>query len=235
MITEEAHHMFVGETGVDRMVARSAELMKQDPNGDVRAQGGIDLPTIQKYINLWFTLSLDLFGGEISSNAAEFFASGLKGRYKEDQYDEHKALDGIYKMSVPKDGRVATEEVPLRNAMNEVLRDNYVEDCQRAIDKWNRTIAKQGVDFQLRLPSRRFHRYIGIYAGIPFDTDGNVIDKSEWDRRRDEWLPAAADREYVQRLMSPVHERGKIAHWIAPPSKGINGQPFDFEYVKRTA
>src|SRR5437773_8667677 len=74
MLTEEAHHMFVGETGVGRVVKRAAELMKQDPNGDVRRHGGLDLPTIQKYLNLWFTLSLDLFGGEISSNAADAYA-----------------------------------------------------------------------------------------------------------------------------------------------------------------
>ena len=85
MLTEEAHHMFVGETGVERIVQRTAELMKQDPNGDARAQGGIPLDVIQKYLNLWFALSLDLFGGEISTNAASFFAAGLKGRYKEDE------------------------------------------------------------------------------------------------------------------------------------------------------
>jgi len=75
MLTEEAHHMFVGETGVGRVVQRSCELMKEDPNQDPRALGGIDLPTIQKYLNLWYTLSLDLFGGEVSSNAADAFAA----------------------------------------------------------------------------------------------------------------------------------------------------------------
>ena len=45
MLTEEAHHMFVGETGVQRVVKRACELMKSQPGGDVRAQGGVDLPT----------------------------------------------------------------------------------------------------------------------------------------------------------------------------------------------
>jgi benzoyl-CoA 2,3-dioxygenase component B len=235
MLTEEAHHMFVGETGVDRIVARSAELMKADPNGDVRAQGGVDLATIQKYINLWFTLSLDLFGGEISSNAADFFASGVKGRYKEqDRHEEHRALDGVYPMDVVKDGKLAKEEVPLRTAMNEVLRDCYVEDCQRAVDKWNRTIAKAGLTFTLKLPSRRFHRHIGIYStGLWFDPEGNPLSQADYDRRKDEWIPGAADSTYVKSLMHAVVERGKIAQWIAPPSKGINGQTFDFEYVRR--
>ena len=83
MLTEEAHHMFVGESGVERIVQRTAELMQQDENEDVTRQGGIPLDMVQRYLNLWFALSLDLFGGEISSNAASFFADGLKGRYKE--------------------------------------------------------------------------------------------------------------------------------------------------------
>ncbi len=237
MLTEEAHHMFVGETGVDRIVARSAELMKTDPNGDARAQGALDLATIQKYINLWFTLSLDLFGGEISSNAADFFASGIKGRYKEqDRHTDHKALEGVYAIELLKDGKIVKEEVALRTAMNEVLRDCYVEDCQRAVDKWNRTIVKQGVTgVTLRLPSRRFHRHIGIYAGQWFDPDGNPLSQAEYDAKKHQWIPGPADATFVQGLMHAVTERGKIAQWIAPPSKGINGQPFDFEYVRHQA
>src|SRR5687767_8120698 len=140
MLTEEAHHMFVGETGVERIVQRSAELMKADPNEDVRAQGGIPLDTIQRYLNLWYALSLDLFGGEISSNAASFFAAGLKGRYREERYDDHAALGVHYAMPVVKEGRLAEEEVPLRTAMNEVLRDAYVDDCQRGVDRWNKRL-----------------------------------------------------------------------------------------------
>src|SRR6516162_8572436 len=101
MLTEEAHHMFVGETGVLRIVDRTAAVMaehKKDHPDDVRKLGVIDLPTMQRYLNLWYSLSLDLFGGEISSNAASFFASGLKGRAKEDQFEDHRALAGSYSM-----------------------------------------------------------------------------------------------------------------------------------------
>src|SRR5713101_3547905 len=161
MLTEEAHHMFVGETGVERIVARTAELMKADPSGDVMRQGGLPLDMIQRYLNLWFALSLDLFGGEISSNAASFFADGLKGRYKEDSYQEHQALDQHYRMTVPRDGAVTEEDVPLRNAMNEVLRDAYVEDCQRGVDRWNKHLERAGIAVRLRLPSKRFYRHIG--------------------------------------------------------------------------
>ncbi len=176
--------MFVGETGVERVVQRTAELMKQDPNGDARAQGGIPLDMIQKYLNLWFALSLDLFGGEISSNAASFFAAGLKGRDKEESYEDHLALDQHYRMAVPKDGAVVEEDVPLRNAMNEVLRDAYVEDCQRGVDRWNKRLAEAGLSERLRLPSKRFYRHIGLYADLPFDPDGRLLTREEWDQRQ---------------------------------------------------
>ncbi len=236
MLTEEAHHMFVGETGIDRMVARTAELMKSgDASKDgVRKQGGIDIETLQKYLNLWFSLSEDLFGGEISSNAADFFAAGLKGRYKEDKYDEHRVLDGQYRMTVVEDGKLAEKDIPLRTAMNEVLRDNYVEDCQRAVDKWNRTLERAGVasEVRFRLPHRRFHRHQGIYSSHSFDVDGNLISAEEFEKRKDAWLPSASDVAYIESLMTAVHEPGKIAGWIAPPTRGINGQAFEFEYVR---
>jgi benzoyl-CoA 2,3-epoxidase subunit B len=232
MLTEEAHHMFVGESGVERIVERAVELMKQDPNGDVRAQGGIDLPTVQRYLNLWFALSLDLFGGEISSNAAAFFASGLKGRYHEERFADHTALRDTYALPVVKDGAVVEDTVPMRNAMNEVLRDAYTEDCQRAVDRWNRRLEAAGVPDRLYLPSKRFFRQIGLYAGLPFDPEGRLLAREEWKRRRDDWLPNAADREYIAALMHPVHERGKIAQWIAPPARGVKGLPFDYEYVR---
>src|SRR6266478_3426065 len=162
MLTEEAHHMFVGETGVERMVQRTAELTKLDPNGDVRTQGGLPLDVIQKHLNLWFALSLDLFGGEISSNAASFFAAGLKGRYNEERYEDHLALGQPYRMTVVREGRVVEEEVPLRTAMNEVLRDAYVEDCQRGVDRWNKILRGAGIGDRLKLPNRCFHRKIGI-------------------------------------------------------------------------
>jgi len=224
--------MFVGESGVERIVQRTAELMQQDMNEDAAAQGGIPLDVIQRYLNLWFALSLDLFGGEISSNAASFFADGLKGRYREDGYEEHRALDRHYRMPVPKDGAVVEEDVPLRNAMNEVLRDAYVEDCQRGVDRWNKHLERAGLPARLRLPSKRFYRHIGLYAGMPFDTDGRLLDRSEWDRRQGEWLPAENDRAYVATLQKAVRDPAQIANWIARPARGIKGLPFEYEYVR---
>jgi benzoyl-CoA 2,3-dioxygenase component B len=232
MLTEEAHHMFVGETGVERIVQRTAELMKQDGNEDAQARGGIPLDMIQRYLNLWFALSLDLFGGEISSNAASFFAAGLKGRYKEDTHADHLALDQFYRMSVPREGSVVEEEVPLRTAMNEVLRDAYVDDCQRGVDRWNKRLEEAGLSFRFRLPSKRFYRHIGLYADLPFDPEGRPLSREDWDRRRGEWLPSENDRAYVAALQKQVREPGQIANWIGKPPRGIKGLPFEYEYVR---
>jgi benzoyl-CoA 2,3-epoxidase subunit B len=236
MLTEEAHHMFVGETGVGRVVDRTLELMKKNKNGDARAEGGIDLPTMQKYVNLWYSVSLDLFGGEISSNAASYFASGLKARAKEDRYDDHVALEGTMAFDVPRADKSGfdRQDVPLRNAMNEVLRGEYVEDSQRGIDKWNKQIEAAGVDFRITLPSTRFHRAGGIYAGMHFDPQGNPVSDADWEKRKGEWLPTEADDAYISSLMTePIYEPGKMANWIAAPKHGIKGRPVEFEYVRR--
>jgi benzoyl-CoA 2,3-dioxygenase component B len=233
MLTEEAHHMFVGETGVGRVVQRSVELTKESKNGDPRELGGIDLPTLQKYLNLWYSLSLDLFGGEVSTNAANFFGAGLKGRAKEEKYEDHLVIEGMRVMDVVENGKVLSKEVPLRNAMNEVLRDSYVEDCQRGVDRWNKIIEAGGLSDRLVLPSRRFHRAQGVFAGMPFDPSGTLLSQDEWERRKDEWLPSASDRAYVKSLQqSPIYKPGQMANWIAAPPKGINGQPLDFVYVR---
>ncbi|MFN7130475.1 MAG: benzoyl-CoA 2,3-epoxidase subunit BoxB [Myxococcales bacterium] len=237
MLTEEAHHMFVGETGVRRVVQRSCELTKQSKSGDPRELGGIDIPTIQKYLNLWYSLSLELFGSEVSTNAANYFGAGLKGRAKEEQFEDHVALNGVYTMELPdENGRLATKEIPLRSAMNEVLRDGYVEDCQRAVDQWNRTLESNGISYKLKLPSRRFHRHQGVFAGSHYDPEGRPLSKDEWEARKDQWIPSEADKAYVKSLQArPVYKPGEMANWIAPPTKGINGQPQDFVYVRTEA
>jgi len=233
MLTEEAHHMFVGETGVGRIVQRTCELMRAHRTDDVRAHGGIDLPTIQKYINFHFSVSLDLFGSEISTNAANFYTLGLKGRFEETKKDDdHRLKDATYPVADLDGERVAMCEQPALVALNERLRDDYVVDCARGVARWNQVIARAGVDLELTLPHRAFHRAIGCFGDVRVSPEGRVISQAEWDARRDDWLPTKADETYVGSLMRPVTERGKLANWIAPPARGINGQPMDFEYVR---
>jgi benzoyl-CoA 2,3-dioxygenase component B len=233
MLTEEAHHMFVGETGVQRVVERTAAHMRDQKDVEPRSVGLIDLPMVQRYVNYWFSISLDLFGSEISSNAAQYFASGLKGRAHEDRYEDHVALEGGLDMLVPKDGVLVQDSIPMRNAMNEVLRASYIDDCQRGVDKWNKTIAEFGVPFEVTLPSSRFNRQVGLYAGLHFAPDGGALSADDWAAKSGDWLPSDADRAYLASIMSrAVLDPGKMAHWIAAPHKGIKGKPVEFEYVR---
>ncbi len=234
MLTEEAHHMFVGETGVGRVVRRTLEVMKAlgtDDPAAVRAQGAIDLPTIQRYLNFWFSSSLDLFGSEVSSNAAASFANGIKGRPDETQYDEHVCSDATFEVDTPQ----GAETVGLRNAMNEVMRGAYVKDCEIGVKRWNALARRTGIDFELTLPSPRFRRSIGAWADQPVDPAGRPIGREEYQRRLSDWLPTEADRAFVRSLMQRVVAPGKMAGWIAPPDRGINSLPVDYEYVKLAA
>lgn len=224
--------MFVGQTGVGRVIQKTCEILRAHPDRDVRDFGAIPLETIQRYVNFWASSSTDLYGAEISSNSANFFRSGLKGRAYEERYEDHLALEGVYDFENLVDGKLSTEQVPLRNAMNEVLRDEYVKDNLKGIEYWNRICEKQGVAFRFALPHRRFHRKIGVYAGAHFSVDGDPLTAAEWERRQFEWLPSPAERAYVQSLMKPVREPGRFADWIAPPLRGIDSQPVEFEYVK---
>ena len=234
MLTEEAHHMFVGETGIARILERTCQLMQQAGfSEDVRKVGGIDIPMIQKHLNQWFSLSLDLHGSEVSSNAASYFANGLKGRAKEDTFDEHVVKNACYNMEFFEDGRAVTREVLMRNAMNEVLRDWYVGDCAAGVVRWNRILESHGMSDRLVLPDRKFHRGIGMYSGFHFDPNGVPLSAEQWEQRKYDWLPSAKDTEYLLSIMDkPVFEPGKFANYIAPPRRGINQQPIDFEYVR---
>jgi benzoyl-CoA 2,3-dioxygenase component B len=231
MLTEEAHHMFVGETGISRVVKRSLEVMKElgsDDPAKVRAQGAIDLPTLQRYLNFWCSSSLDLFGSEISSNSAANFASGMKGRPDETQYEDHVLRDKNIKLITP-DGE---QDVPMLNALNEVMRESYLKDCEIGLKRWNRMIERAGHALRLTLPSSRFRRSIGPWAGLPVSPEGKQIPKEEYEKQLYGWIPSDADRAFIHSLMHRVMEPGKMAAWIAPPERGINNLPVEYEYVK---
>ena len=234
MLTEEAHHMFVGESGIARIIQRACEIMREQKSDDVRAFGGIDLPTIQKYLNFHFSVSCDLFGQEISTNAANYYSMGLKGRFEETRLgDDHVLADAVYRVAEIVDSSIRLVDVPALTALNERLRDDYIADCTKGVERWNKVIEKYGIDFKFKLPHRAFHRAIGAFADIKASPDGTIIGEAEWTNRRLAWLPSDEDRAYVQSLMTAaVTAPGKMANWIAPPARGINNQPVDFAYVR---
>lgn len=226
--------MFVGETGIGRVVKRTLEVMKElgtDDPGKIRAAGAVDLPLLQKYLNFWCSSSLDLFGSEISSNAAANFASGLKGRPDESQYEDHVLREVQLKLDTPE----GAKDVPMLNALNEVMRESYLKDCEIGLKRWNRLIERAGHAFRLTLPSTRFRRSIGSWVNLPVTPEGKLVSREEYDKRLYEWIPSEEDKAFVRSLMQRVIEPGKMAGWVAPPDRGINNLPVEYEYVKLAA
>ncbi len=231
MLKEEAHHMFVGAGGVGRVVQRTAELMREHDTDDVTPYGGINLATIQRYLNLHYSLSLDLFGAETSTNAANYYAAGLKGRFQEAaRPDDHRLHDQSRTILAVDDDRMVERPVAALSALNATLRDDYIDDCQRGVDRWNRTLAPLGE--QVRLPHVGFNRRVGAFGGRHVTPDGELMSETEWEAHRAEWLPTDADRDQVTAVMHPVHEPGRMASWVAPPASGVHAKPVDFEYVR---
>ncbi|MFO1216757.1 MAG: benzoyl-CoA 2,3-epoxidase subunit BoxB [Burkholderiaceae bacterium] len=236
MLTEEAHHMFVGESGVSRVIARTCQVMnelKTDDPAKLRAAGVIDLPTIQRYLNFHFSVTIDLFGADQSSNAATFYSSGLKGRFEEGKRSDDHILKGqTYRILEVHNGRIVERDVPMLNALNEVLRDDYITDSRGGVERWNKVIEKAGIAFRLKTPHKAFHRQIGTLKDVKVSPEGQVVSDHEWNAKVEQWLPSDADRAFVASLMGRVTEAGTFANWIAPPVMGINRQPVEFEYVR---
>jgi benzoyl-CoA 2,3-epoxidase subunit B len=236
MLTEEAHHMFVGESGVSRVIQRTCQVMNElrtDDPAKLRAAGVIDLPTIQRYLDFHFSVTIDLFGADESSNAATFYSTGLKGRFEEGKRADDHVLKGMtYKVLAVDGGKLVERDVPMLNALNEVLRDDFIKDSVAGVERWNKVIEKAGIAFRLKTPHKAFHRNIGSLAGVKVSPDGRVLSDAEWDAHVAEWLPTPEDRAFVASLMGRVVAPGKFANWIAPPALGVNRQPVDFEYVR---
>ncbi|NIB43466.1 benzoyl-CoA 2,3-epoxidase subunit BoxB [Pseudomaricurvus alkylphenolicus] len=239
MLMEEAHHLFVGETGVGRTIEATCAAMNKAGITDpydieaIRKLGVVDLPTLQKKANFHMSVTRDLFGSEISTNGANAFTAGLKGRYEETKLeDDHQLHDDTYPVMQVEDGTLVINEVPALSAINSRLLDDYIADCQGGINRWNKIIEKAGIDFTLQQPHKGFNRKIGEFGEYHITPEGELVSETQWQQNKDNWLPSAADYEFIHQLMQPCAEAGQYASWIAPPRVGINQQPGDFEYVK---
>ena len=239
MLTEEAHHMFVGESGIGRVIERTCQAMLAAGIDDpydieaVRKLGVIDLPTMQKKANLHYTLSLDLFGAEISTNAANAYSAGVKGRFHEDRIDDdHRLTNDTYSTLRLVNGQAQWVDEPALTALNMRLRNDYGRDTSRGVGRWNKLVEKSGVDFSFALPHEAFNRRIGDFSKVCVSPDGQVISEAEFEQKKDQWLPSTADADYIASLMKPETEAGRFANWISPPKSGINKMPGDFEYVR---
>ncbi|MCP4472170.1 MAG: benzoyl-CoA 2,3-epoxidase subunit BoxB [Gammaproteobacteria bacterium] len=235
MLKEEAHHMFVGDSGISRIVRRCCDVMRENRTDNPREYGVIDLTTIQKYLNFHYSVSLDLFGAEVSTNAANAFTAGLKGRFNEAKltHDDHQLKDEAYSVLQVSGDVMRQTDVPALTVLNENLRNRYSGECLNGVNRWNKLIQKCGCDFQLQLPHQAFNRKVGDFKDYHISPDGKILSDKEWEQQKDNWLPTEQDRKFVASLMTkPVSQPGQYANWIAPPTKSINNLPADFEYVR---
>ena len=242
MLTEEAHHMFVGETGIARILERTCQLMKEAGfSEDVRKVGGIDLPLIQKYVNFWFSQSLDLHGSEVSSNAANYFANGLKGRAEEDKFDDDHVLDGsVYLLDLLDESGQhrppgsADAQRAQRGAARLVRR--RLPGRRRSLEQARaRSARHRPIASTCRRASSIAH--IGVYRRPALRSVGPADDAPRSGSGASaSGCRSPADKEYLRSIQAmPVYKPGQFANYIAPPQRGINRQPLDFEYVRTEA
>ncbi len=233
MLKEEAHHMFVGASGIGRIIQRTCDLMKEYNTQDVTPHGGINLETIQRYINFHYSVSMDLFGSPKSSNAAIYYSAGLKGRFGEASKDDDHLLNSSESTFLTvSDGKIIEESSGALSLVNDDVRSDYSIDCGKGVRRWNRILSDNGVDFEMRLPHVGFHRGVGPFVDAKISPDGKVLSDEEWEASVKQWLPSEKEQAYVSSLMVPEYGVGKMAGWIAAPSSGINTKPVDFDYVR---
>ena len=199
----------------------------------IRALQVIDLPLMQKKVNFHLSVTRDLFGSEISTNAANYFSASLKGRYKEMKLDDdHKLQNDTYPVMRYKNNSFALEQVPALNAINARLLDDYTRECQGGLNRWNKIILDEGIDFEICQPHIAFNRQVGEFAGMSVTPLADVIDSGIWQTRAFEWLPTDDDLKFLKDLTKPQTKPGKFANWISPPRHGVDNKEGDFEYVR---
>ena len=202
MLTEEAHHMFVGETGISRVVQRTCEAMKEagisDPTdiAKVRALGVIDLPTIQKKLQpALFAVARSVRLGGLDQRRQRLqrrHQGPLSARPRSRTTISCK--NATYPVLKLVDGEIKRVDEPALTALNMRLRDDYTQDCVKGMLRWNKIISTAGYQFKLTLPNVAFHRQIGEFRDVHATPDGVLIDDATWNKRKGEWLPSTARR-----------------------------------------
>lgn len=152
MLQEEFYHLLTGHTGLTRVVKA----------------GKVPMELIQKHINKWFSVALDLFGVDNSSSAYWFYVWGLKGRY-----DEGKS-----------------PEPPDRDRLNELAREHYLREVSALIETLNKLIPEGQT--KLALPDLRFHRSIGEYADKTYSIHGELLTAEAYAKHLELVLPNAS-------------------------------------------
>src|SRR5258708_9492449 len=121
MLKEESFHLGTGQDCIKRIVKA----------------GVVPTQVIQKYVNKWIPVSLDLFGVDRSSSAHWFYVWGLKARYDEP---------------------TAQAAVNLER-MNEPSLALYYQKCIKLVELINKNVPAG--QQQLYVPGFKFNRFIG--------------------------------------------------------------------------
>ena len=85
------------------------------------------------------------------------------------------------------------------NALNELLRDDFIRDSIGGVGRWNKVIEKAGVAFRLTVPHKAFIGKIGTLSQVRVSPDGRVLSRRpNGTPTCDRWLPSA-ERSRVRR------------------------------------
>ena len=118
-------------------------------------QGVIPCELIQKYVNKWVSTGLDLFGTDDSSSAQWAYVYGIKGRY--DERENSADAD--------------------RAHLNEASRELYFQELRDEMRRISK--ARKDGEPELFIPSDKFNRNIGKYAGNKFTVEGIEFEGSD--------------------------------------------------------
>lgn len=140
---------------------------------------------IQRFFYKWIPTAFDLFGTDHSSSAHWAYVWGLKGRYDE---REHQAE-------------------PDKAKLNELSRELYRQEIAKLVERLNMFIPEK--ERQLKVPSLKFNRRIGMYAKQYWTVDGEPIDAEKYQAYLETVLPRMEDIQFVKDLE-------KEKDWIEP-------------------
>lgn len=118
-------------------------------------QGVIPCELLQKYLNKWISTGLDLFGTDDSTSAQWAYVYGVKGRYDERESDIEADRDHL----------------------NEASRDLYFQELREEMRRIS--AARKEGEPELFIPSDKFNRGIGNYAGKNYTIKGEKFEGSD--------------------------------------------------------
>ncbi len=160
MLQEEFFHLLTGHTGLSRVIKA----------------GKVPIDILQKHLNKWFSVALDLFGVDNSSSASWFYVWGLKGRYDEG------ASSGKFD----------------REKLNEMARNQYMGEVAQLIEALNKLVPEGQP--KIKLPDPRFHRSIGEYAGKTYSNTGELLSPEAYAKHLEQTIPTAADKAKLSEI-----------------------------------